>query len=240
MLRVNRLVCPYVLALAATACQAGKVSDQGTSKPAAKQAVSRTEDETGSRPERPNRLEPAGATTRAPQQFAVELTTGKGEILIDVQRDWAPRGADRFYNLVRIGYYDDNAFFRVVEGFMAQVGINGDPRINRIWRLRRIADDPVKQSNTRGMVSFATSGKDSRTTQFFINFGDNSRLDGMGFAPFGKVRDMKPVDALYAGYGEGAPRGSGPLQRRIQMEGNAYLKAEFPELDYIQTARVVE
>jgi peptidyl-prolyl cis-trans isomerase A (cyclophilin A) len=185
-------------------------------------------------------LDPARATGRAPDKYTVKLQTSKGDLLIDVQREWAPLGADRFYNLVKIGYYDDNAFFRVVKGFMAQVGINGDPRANEIWRAQRIADDPVEQSNTRGMVSFATSGKDSRTTQFFINFDDNSRLDAMGFSPFGKVRDMKAADALYSGYGEGAPRGRGPEQGRIQTQGNAYLKAEFPELDYIQKASVVE
>ena len=185
-------------------------------------------------------LDPAAAAKRAPDRYAVKLRTSKGDLLIDVQREWAPLGADRFYNLVTIGYYDDNAFFRVVEEFMAQVGINGHPRVNEIWRAQRILDDPVRQSNTRGMVSFGTSGKNSRTTQVFINFGDNSRLDDMGFAPFGKVRDMKVADALYSGYGDGPPRGQGPRQKRMQMEGNAYLKAEFPKLDYIQKASVVE
>ena len=185
-------------------------------------------------------LDPSAATGRAPDRYTVNLQTSKGDLVVDVERDWAPLGADRFYNLVRVGYYDNNAFFRVIGGFMAQVGINGDPRVNQVWRAQRIPDDPVKASNTRGMVSFATSGKDSRTTQFFINFGDNSRLDGMGFAPFGKVRDMHVADALYSGYGEGAPRGRGPEQGRLQVQGNAYLRAEFPDLDYIQKASVVE
>jgi peptidyl-prolyl cis-trans isomerase A (cyclophilin A) len=178
--------------------------------------------------------------SQAPQKYVVELDTTKGAIVIDVHREWAPKGADRFYELVQNGYFTDVAFFRVIGGFMAQVGISGDPALNAQWRENKIEDDPVKASNTRGTVTFATSGPDSRTTQFFINFGDNSRLDGMGFAPFGKVKDMAPVDALYDGYGEGAPRGRGPQQGRIQAEGNAYLRESFPKLDYIKSAKIIE
>lgn len=177
---------------------------------------------------------------RAPERFTVRLDTTKGPVLIDVTRAWAPYGADRFYTLVREGYYTDVAFFRVIDGFMAQAGIHGDPAVNTRWRPRRIPDDPPRESNTRGMVSYAMGGPGSRTTQFFINFGDNSRLDAMGFAPFGRVRDMTAVDALHDGYGEGAPRGRGPDQSRIQREGNAYLRAEFPQLDYIRSASIVE
>ncbi|UCF46607.1 MAG: peptidylprolyl isomerase [Myxococcales bacterium] len=177
---------------------------------------------------------------QAPDQYTVELDTTKGAIVIDVRREWAPHGADRFYELVQNGYYTDVAFFRVIGGFMAQVGISGDPATNSEWREKRIPDDPVKASNTRGTVTFATSGPDSRTTQFFINFGDNSRLDGMGFAPFGKVKDMAPVDALYDGYGEGAPRGRGPSQGLIQTRGNAYLQESFPNLDYIKGTKILE
>jgi peptidyl-prolyl cis-trans isomerase A (cyclophilin A) len=176
----------------------------------------------------------------APNRYAVELDTTKGPIVIDVYREWAPHGADRFYELVRSGYYTDVAFFRVIAGFMAQVGISGDPALNAEWREKTIPDDPVKSSNTRGTVTFATSGPDSRTTQFFINFTDNSRLDGMGFAPFGKVRDMAPVDALYDGYGEGAPRGRGPSQGLMQSRGNTYLRESFPSLDYIKSAKIIE
>lgn len=185
---------------------------------------------------------PAEATAQAPEKFVVELQTTKGPIRLDVNRAWAPKGVDRFYNLVKAGYYSDVAFFRVIPGFMAQVGLHGDPAINRTWRSANIADDPVKQSNTRGMVSFATAGPNTRTTQFFINFGDNNRLDGMGFSPFARVQadSMKTVDSLHGGYGEGAPRGRGPSQARIHAEGNSYLKADFPELDYIQKAIVVE
>lgn len=176
----------------------------------------------------------------APSKYTVELDTTKGAIVIEVRRDWAPNGADRFHELVQNGYYTDIAFFRVVSGFMAQAGISGDPAVNALWREKRIPDDPVKASNMRGTVTFATSGPDSRTTQFFINFTDNSRLDGMGFAPFGKVKDMAPVDALYDGYGEGAPRGGGPSQGLMQTQGNSYLKQRFPKLDYIKSARIIE
>lgn len=188
----------------------------------------------------PGLLDPSQAVLTAPERFTVVLDTTKGLVDIDVRRSWAPAGADRFYSLVKIGYFDDTAFFRVIPGFMAQVGIHGDPEVNRAWRMQRIEDDPVTQSNTRGMVSFATSGRNSRVNQFFINFGDNARLDAMGFAPIGRVRDMAVVDQLYGGYGEGAPAGRGPLQARIQSEGNAYLRAEFPELDSIRRAYVAD
>jgi peptidyl-prolyl cis-trans isomerase A (cyclophilin A) len=178
--------------------------------------------------------------SEAPARYTVELDTTKGVITIDVHREWAPNGADRFYELVNSGYYTDVAFFRVIDGFMAQVGLSGEPATNAEWRAKTIPDDPVKASNTRGTVTFATSGPNSRTTQFFINFVDNSRLDGMGFAPFGKVQDMGPVDALYAGYGEGAPRGRGPSQALIQSKGNAYLREGFPKLDYIKSAKILE
>lgn len=187
----------------------------------------------------PRLLAPANANETAPATYSVELSTTKGPIVIDVTRAWAPAGADRFYNLVKIGYFTDVAFFRVISGFMAQAGIHGSREVNDAWRNARIPDDPVTQRNTRGMVTFATAGPNSRTTQFFINFGDNSNLDAMGFAPFGRVRDMTAVDALHAGYGEGAPRGRGPSQARMQTEGNAYLRAEFPQLDYIRSARVL-
>ncbi len=188
----------------------------------------------------PSLLDPRQANEQAPDSFAVELTTTKGPIVIDVTRAWSPHGADRFYNLVKVGYFTDVAFFRVISGFMAQAGIHGDPRVNQAWRSANIPDDPAAgQSNTRGMVSFAMAGPNTRTTQFFINFGDNSRLDSMGFTPFGRVRDMRAVDALYKGYGEGAPRGRGPSQALIQSRGNEYLRQSFPELDYIVSARIL-
>lgn len=184
--------------------------------------------------------DPSALTERAPDTFAVQLDTTSGAIVIDVHRSWSPNGADRFYNLVRAGYFTDVAFFRVIDGFMAQCGIHGNPEVNRIWRDAIIADDPVVEHNTRGFVSFATGGPNTRTTQFFINFGDNSRLDASGFSPFGRVRDMRNVDRLDSRYGEGAPEGRGPEQSRIQTEGNAYLRADFPGLDYIRSARVLD
>lgn len=184
----------------------------------------------------------AGQTVQAPAVYRVNFETSKGNFIIEVTRAWAPRGANRFYQLVKSGFYNDCRFFRVVSGFMVQFGINGIPETNAKWRQSTIPDDPVLQKNLRGMVSFATSGPNSRTTQVFINFNDrNTNLDGMGFAPFGKVVEgMEIVDALYAGYGEGAPRGRGPNQGRIQEEGNEYLVKNFPKLDYIIKATIVK
>ncbi|WP_373047077.1 peptidylprolyl isomerase [Vulgatibacter sp.] len=186
-------------------------------------------------------LQPAQLTEQAPAQYRAHFTTTKGDFVIEVQREWAPLAADRFYNLVKNGFFDDTAFFRAVEGFMVQFGIHGDPQVAGKWRTATFPDDAVKQSNQKGMVSFATSGPNSRTTQIFINYKDNAFLDRMGFAPFGKVVEgMDVVDGLYKGYGEGAPRGRGPNQGRIQTEGNAYLRKEFPQLDYVKSAKIVE
>jgi peptidyl-prolyl cis-trans isomerase A (cyclophilin A) len=177
----------------------------------------------------------------APAEYKAKFSTTKGDFTVLITREWAPQGADRFYNLVRNGFYDGVCFFRVVSNFMAQFGINGSPEASAQWRNAKIQDDPVTQSNTRGMITFATSGKNSRTTQVFISYRDNSNLDSMGFAPFGKVIEgMEVVDALYNGYGDGPPRGQGPNQARIQSEGNEYLKADFTKLDYVKTARIVE
>jgi peptidyl-prolyl cis-trans isomerase A (cyclophilin A) len=186
-------------------------------------------------------LDPPHATEQAPDRFHVRFETTKGPFVIEVTRAWAPRGADRFYNLVRVGYYDDVAFFRVIENFMVQFGIHGDPAVNAAWRQARIPDDPVTQSNKRGMVTYAMAGPDTRTTQLFINFRDNTGLDGQGFSPFGRVVEgLSVVDSLYSGYGEGAPSGMGPEQGRAQGEGNAYLKARFPKLDFVNAARLVK
>src|ERR1700719_128811 len=167
-----------------------------------------------------NLANPAALNEQAPPVYKVRFDTSKGPFVVEVHRDWAPNGADRFYNLVKNGYYDDTRFFRVISGFMVQFGINGDPKISAPWRGATINDDPVKQSNKRGYITFATSGANSRTSQVFINFADNTGLDGQGFSPFGQVTTgMNVVDALYSGYGEGAPRGRGPDQGRIQSEG---------------------
>jgi cyclophilin family peptidyl-prolyl cis-trans isomerase len=183
---------------------------------------------------------PAALKEQAPPVYKVEFDTSKGPFVIEVHRDWAPNGADRFYNLVKNGFYDNVRFFRVVDGFMAQFGINGDPKVSSIWREARIKDDPVRISNKRTFVTFATAGPNTRTTQVFISFSDNSNLDAQGFAPFGQVvSGMKVVDSLYNGYGEGAPGGRGPDQGRVQKEGNAYLASAFPNLDYVKKATIV-
>jgi len=184
-------------------------------------------------------MNPAGLTEQAPATYSVKFDTSKGPFVIEVHRDWAPNGADRFYNLVKNGFFDDARFFRVITGFMVQFGVNGDPKVSAPWRQARIKDDPVTQTNAPGMVTFATAGPNTRTTQVFINFGNNAMLDRQGFAPFGKVvSGMNVVQALYAGYGEGAPGGRGPEQGRIQQEGNAYLTKDFPQLDYIKKATI--
>jgi peptidyl-prolyl cis-trans isomerase A (cyclophilin A) len=191
-------------------------------------------------PTAPDFTDPAKLTGKAPETFKVQFDTTKGKFTIEVTRSLSPNGADRFYNLVRSGYFKDVAFFRVIPGFMCQFGIHGDPAVSAKWREANIADDPVKGSNTRGTISFATAGPNTRTTQLFINFGNNVNLDGMGFSPFGKVTGgMDVVDKINGEYGEGAPGGSGPNQGRVQMEGNTYLKKDFPNLDYIKSATIL-
>jgi peptidyl-prolyl cis-trans isomerase A (cyclophilin A) len=188
-----------------------------------------------------NLADPAALNAKAPAVYQAKFDTSKGPFVIEVHRDWAPQGADRFYNLVKNGFFDNARFFRVIEGFMVQFGINGDPKIAAVWRDADIKDDPVKQSNERGTITFATAGPNTRTTQVFINFADNAALDGQGFSPFGKVvSGMEVVDSLYGGYGEGAPNGNGPDQGRIQSQGNAYLEQDFPKLDFIKTATIAE
>ncbi len=178
----------------------------------------------------------------APEVFRARFETSKGDFVIEVQREWAPRGADRFYNLVTNGFFEGVHFFRVIDGFMAQFGIHGDPAVSARWRQARITDDPVTKSNLRAAVTFAMTGQpNSRTTQLFINLADNTNLDGMGFAPFGLVVEgMDIVNQLYSGYGEGAPSGNGPDQNRIQTEGSQYLTSDFPELDSVGRAMIEE
>lgn len=184
--------------------------------------------------------DPSKFTEKAPDTFKVEFKTTKGDFTVEITRSLAPNGADRFYNLVKAGYFKDIAFFRVIPGFMAQFGIHGDPKVAAAWRAARIPDDPVKGSNTRGAITFATAGPNTRTTQLFINFGNNASLDSQGFAPFGEVTEgMDVVNKINGEYGEGAPRGRGPDQGRVQMEGNAYLKKDFPNLDYIKSASIL-
>jgi peptidyl-prolyl cis-trans isomerase A (cyclophilin A) len=182
---------------------------------------------------------PASLNEKAPATYKVKFDTSKGAFVVEVHRDWAPNGADRFYNLVKNGFYNDARFFRVISDFMVQFGINGNPKISAVWRDANIKDDPAKASNKRGYITFATAGPDTRTTQVFINFANNAGLDDQGFAPFGQViSGMDVVDSLYSGYGEGAPQGHGPNQGVVQSMGNAYLDKAFPKLDYIKTATI--
>lgn len=179
------------------------------------------------------------AAIQAPDRFRIRFETTEGPFLVEVHRDWAPLGADRLYGLVTAGFYDGTSFFRVVDGFVAQWGIHPAPAVSQVWRTATIQDDPVVASNRRGTLVFASAGPNSRTTQLFLNLADNTQLDSMGFPPMGEVvSGMDVVDALYKGYGEGVPRGRGPNQAKIQMEGQEYLEAKFPELDRIVRAVV--
>ena len=182
---------------------------------------------------------PAALREQAPPVYKAKFDTTKGAFVIEVRRDWAPNGADRFYNLVKNGFYDNVRFFRVITGFMVQFGIHGDPKVSAPWREAQLKDDPVKQSNKRGYITYAMAGPNTRTSQVFINFGDNASLDSKGFSPFGRVVvGMEVVDKLNAEYGEGAPSGRGPDQSRMQREGNTYLTKDFARLDYVKKATI--
>ena len=183
---------------------------------------------------------PAQADT-APATFRVKLETSKGDFVVEVKKALAPEGAERFYLLVKRGFFDSARFFRVVRGFVVQFGMNGDPKVQALWSNAVIKDDPVKGSNKRGSITFAMRGPNTRTTQVFINLEDNTQLDSMGFAPFGQVVEgMKVVERLYSAYGDIPPRGSGPDPQQISVRGNEYLEQRFPRLDYIKAARVLE
>ena len=189
-------------------------------------------------------LKPKAVPKPVPDAFEVTFECTKGTFVAEFYKDWSPRGVGRVYELVTSGFYDDAAFFRVIEGKLAQFGIAGDPTVNAKWRRKQIKDDPAKQSNARGTISFAATREiDTRTTQLFINLTDNIvPLDEMGFAPVGKVTEGMEavVDNLYSGYGDSPPTGKGPSQTRLQSEGNNYLKQSFPKLDYIIKATVIE
>ncbi len=185
-------------------------------------------------------LTPSLLTRRAPDTYEVRVVTTKGPFVITVTRAWAPNGADRFYNLVRHHYYDGASFFRVLKGFVVQFGLSAYPDVNKVWANANIKDDPVKQSNGAGYVTFATAGPNTRTTQVFVNLADNSQLDSMGFSAFGQVTEgMDVVNQLYSGYGEGAPDGHGPTQDDVASKGRAFLDKNFPNLDSIKTAEIV-
>lgn len=188
-------------------------------------------------------LDPSLAKERAPDVYKVRLETTKGSVLLELRRAWSPEGADRFYNLVKAGFFERVAFFRAIDNFMVQFGMHGDPKVQQAWNAYPIPDDPAAgQSNKRGTITFAKKGTpNSRTTQVFINYKDNAMLDSMGFTPFGEVVEgIEVIDGLYKGYGEGAPKGKGPDQMKLTAEGNAYLERDFPLLDYVQKAAIVE
>ncbi len=187
-------------------------------------------------------LNPAALTAPAPAEFDVKFTTTEGVILFHITKAWAPHGADRFYNLVRSGFFTDVAFYRVHAGFMAQFGISPDPAVTRAWMQANIKDDKVTQSNTRGMLTFASTGApNTRGTQLFIGYKDNSYLDSMGFAPIGQVVEgMDVVDKLYSGYGETAEmNGTGPSSEKLDAQGKPYLDRYFPKISRILSAKIV-
>ncbi len=176
---------------------------------------------------------PSALTEQAPATYKAKFDTSKGAFVIEVHRDWAPKGADRFYNLVKNGFFDDARFFRVVPDFMVQFGIHGDPAIQKNWANANIQDDAKSQSNKKGFVTFATRGPNTRTTQVFVNFKDNGFLDAQGFTPFGQVvSGMEIVEHINSQYGEKPNQGS------IQSEGNAYLNKDFPKLDFVKKATI--
>ena len=193
-----------------------------------------------SSPEPAKKEAAAAKNEKAPEVFQVNLDTSKGPVVIEVHRDWAPIGADHFYTLVKTGFFNDTRFFRVVRNFVVQFGVSGDPATNRLWSTVSLPDDPVKQHNARGTVTYATRGPNTRTTQVFINLKDNHEsLDRSGFAPFGKVTaGMDVVESFYNSYGDMPPRGQGPDPSQILIQGNEYLQNHFPRLDYIKKATI--
>ena len=226
------LVSSFVLVAAAFVAAQTPAPKPATPKPAAPAAPKPAAG--------PNRLlNPASLTAKAPETFKVKFDTSKGVFVVEAHRDWAPLGVDRFYNLVRAGFFTNARFFRAMAGFMVQFGMNGTPAVQKVWGAPAVnlKDDPVKQSNKRGYVTFANAGPNSRSTQLFVNLVDNTFLDpeAMHFAPFGQVVEgMDIVDMLYTGYG----RQNVPDQERITNEGNAYLMKDYPKLDYIKTATI--
>ncbi len=182
----------------------------------------------------PALLHPASLTAKAPEEFDVRFTTTKGDFVVHVTHAWAPLGADRFYNLVKHGFFTDAAFFRVVPGFIIQFGLSANPAVNKVWQNANIKDDPGKQSNKPGYITFATAGPNTRTTQLFINFGANTFLDSQGFTPFGQVTSgMDVVQKLYSAYAER------PDQGQITAQGKAYLDKNFPNIDSIKSATII-
>jgi peptidyl-prolyl cis-trans isomerase A (cyclophilin A) len=226
---------------AQTAAKTGTTAKTGAAhKAAAKTGVAK---KTGAPASSSARLlNPALWTRQAPEEYKAKLATTKGDIVIDVHRDWAPRGADRFYNLVRSGYLNNASFYRVAPGFIVQFGAAADPKVGAAWEKAPIKDDPVKHSNKPYTITFAATGMpNSRTTELFINLRDNAGLDPQGFSAFGEVVEGKElVDQIYSGYGEMAEQGGkGPSQQMLKMHGKAYLDKSFPKLDSIKAATII-
>jgi len=221
-IHLSILLCSSLLALAQTSPGTGKEPPRGPSP-------------------RLSLLNPASLKAKAPDVFKAQFTTTKGDFTVEVHRDWSPNGADRFYNLVKNGFYDGVVFYRVVPNFMVQFGISGNPKIEAAWAHANLRDDPLKQGNKRGRITYAMAGPNTRTTQVFINFRDNSNLDSQGFTSFGEVTDgMDVVDKLYSGYGDMQEQGGrGPSVSKFEVEGNAYLTKNFSQLDSIKTAKIL-
>ena len=242
---MKRILTVLALSLSIGACDSGGGSAQpektppptktakpkGSTKPAAAAPAG------PSKPLAKELTDPSLAKEKAPDKFRVTFTTTKGDFVVEVVREWAPHGADRFYNLVKIGFLKDIALFRVVQNFVVQFGIHGHPEVAAVWREAKLKDEPVKQSNKQWYLTYAKGGPNSRTTQMFINYKDNDKLDKMGFPAFGKVIEGTEVVAkFYSEYGERPSR----HQQNIQQKGNRWLKKMFPELDYIKTATIVK
>jgi peptidyl-prolyl cis-trans isomerase A (cyclophilin A) len=243
--RSTALIASLTLALAALAVFTG--CDKPPEPTPAKTTAAAVQPKPAATPEPPKEekllpppkqlLEPDKATEKAPATFKAKFETTKGDFVVEVTRAWAPIGADRFYNLVKLGFFDEVVFFRVVEGFVVQFGIHGHPEVAAVWREAKLKDEPVKGSNKKGYLTYAKSGPNTRTTQMFINFKDNAKLDKMGFSPFGKVVEgMEVVESLYKKHGEYPSK----QQQNIQQKGNPWLKKMFPELDSIKKATLVK
>jgi peptidyl-prolyl cis-trans isomerase A (cyclophilin A) len=223
------------VAARATSSQPGRLEESATSITPGSQKSATAKNRRTTMSSDPELMTPLKLSEQAPATYDAKFVTTAGDFTIHVVREWAPLGADRFYNLVKYHFYTDASVFRVLPGFVAQFGISADPRISWVWQNANIKDDPVKQSNIKGTVTFATGGPNTRTTQVFINLANNATLDSRGFAPFGQVTEgMSVVEKLYSGYGEGASNQQGA----IQAQGKAFLDKNFPKLDSIKSAAI--